>query len=568
MKVLLLSPKASVIIDVTNLVAVGGASSGGVRLEGLAKADDYIVLSPNAGGVTMVPLKGKTKGRSELGPLSRTEIEDLIVVPLPIFGPSAEAEVFPLGHLEEALAEVSQAPNGAAITAIVLRHVIASCGFDRGLVIAKDGSGTFRVVAHQGTDPSAPWLSESLLAETLANRRSVVVPNVFGSRFERNQSLIGTGFLSVAAWPLLWGGETVGAIIAGSAIPQAEKELRNPIPALLSPLVAQYVAAWVKEKALEERLQGRLDKTDDAPFLTESPELRRVLDLSRKLAPSDLSVLIQGETGVGKEVLAKWLHQKSGSAKGAFVAVNCGAIPENLIESILFGHKRGAFTGAVADQTGKFVLAHGGTLFLDEVADLPLTVQGKLLRVLQEREVEPVGASKPISIHVRVLCASHKNLRQLVLDGKFREDLYYRLAEVTFEIPPLRERPEDVLLICQQYLQENKIDKKLSIAAWEWLPTQRWTGNVRELLSSLRRASLLSLGKEIEVGDFVGPGSGTKERSWLGALTLDEAVRDFQREKIRIALKLTGGNRKNASDLLGVNQRTLFRYLEDMREEL
>ncbi len=568
MKVLLLSPKTSLIIDVTNLVAIGGAASGGVRLEGLAKADDYLVLSPNAGGVTMVPLKGRNKGRSELGPLSRTEIEDLIVVPLPIMVASAEAEAFPLGHLEEALAEVSHAPNGAAITAIVLRHVISSCGFDRGLVVAKDLSGTFRVVAHQGTDPSAPWLSESLLAETLANRRSVVVPNVFGSRFQRNQSLIGTGFLSVAAWPLLWGGETVGAIIAGSPIPQAEKELRNPIPALLAPLVAQYVAAWVKEKALEERLQGRLDKNDDGPFLTESAELRKVLDLSRKLAPSDLSVLIQGETGVGKEVLAKWLHQKSGRAKGAFVAVNCGAIPENLIESILFGHKRGAFTGAVADQTGKFVLAHGGTLFLDEVADLPLTVQGKLLRVLQEREVEPVGASKPISIHVRVLCASHKDLRRLVQEGKFREDLYYRLAEVTFEIPPLRQRPEDVLLICQQYLQENKIDKMLSIAAWEWLPTQRWTGNVRELLSSLRRACLLSMGKEIEVGDFLGPGSGTKERSWLGALTLDEAVRDFQREKIRIALKLAGGNRKNASDLLGVNQRTLFRYLEDMREEL
>jgi two-component system NtrC family response regulator len=293
-----------------------------------------------------------------------------------------------------------------------------------------------------------------------------------------------------------------------------------------------------------------------------------MMDLARKLAPSDLSVLIQGETGVGKEVLAKWLHEKSDQGKGSFIAVNCGAIPENLIESTLFGHKRGAFTGAVADQTGKFILAHGGTIFLDEVADLPLAVQGKLLRVLQERVVEPVGATRPIAVQVRVLCASHKNLKRLIEKGEFREDLYYRLAEVTLEIPPLRERPEDVILICQQYLKENKIDKKLSPAAWEWLPMQKWTGNVRELLSNLKRAALLSSGKELEVRDFLVTESSTQEKSWLGAPNLEDAIRDFQQEKVKTALKLTEGNRKNAADLLGINQRTLFRYLEDIREEL
>lgn len=565
----MITQKNSQLIDVRGLLAVGGKASSGLRLDGLSKAEDYVVISPAGAGLSIVPLKGKSRAPRELEILSRCEVEDLILIPLPAIQEKSPApESFPVTKLEEAIEEISSASDDATITAIVLRHVVAGCGYDRGLVIAKNPRGNFEVVAHQGTDPSAPWLSESLLAETLNSKKSVVVPNIVGSRFERNQSLIGTGFLSVAAWPLLWRGETVGAIIAGSSIPQPEKEIRNAFASVLSPLVAQYVSGWVKEKRLEEQLKRNLIQENDGPFLTESAQVNKMMDLARKLAPSDLSVLIQGETGVGKEVLAKWLHERSEHGKGAFIAVNCGAIPENLIESTLFGHKRGSFTGAIADQTGKFVLAHGGTIFLDEVADLPLSVQGKLLRVLQERVVEPVGAQKPISVHVRVLCASHKNLRKLVERGEFREDLYYRLAEVTLEIPPLRERPEDIILICQQYLRDNKIDKKISTGAWEWLPTQKWTGNVRELLSTLKRATLLSQTKELEIRDFLGTEPSAKEKSWLGAATLEDAVREFQQEKVKIALKLSEGNRKSAADLLGVNQRTLFRYLEDIREDV
>jgi DNA-binding NtrC family response regulator len=570
MKILVMSPDHTDYIDINGLVAIGGKKSSGIKISGLSKSDDYGVLSPSENGLSIIPLKGKNRTPLEIRPLSKLEIEDLSFVLIPDMTKKSLSNTS--SHIpdsvEKAIQEITHASDDATITSIILRHIVESTGFDRGLVIARNTQGKFEIVAHQGTDPSAPWLSESLLEETLTSKNCVIVPNIVGSRFERNQSLVGTGFITVGAWPLIWRGEVVGAIIAGSSIPQMEKDKIKSFASLFSPFIAQYVSSFVREKKLEEQIKRNRLTEDDGPFLTQSLEMKDLIGLARKIASSDLSVLIQGETGSGKEVLSKWIHEQSSTSKRPFVAVNCGAIPENLIESILFGHKRGAFTGAVADQTGKFVLAHGGSIFLDEVADLPLAVQGKLLRVLQEKTVEPVGSNKTVSVSVRVIAASHKNLKRLVEKGEFREDLYYRLAEMVLEIPPLRRRPEDALLICHQYLKDNKIDKKISTGAWEWIQLQRWPGNVRELLSCLKRAVILSQDKELLVKDFLGPHSQKSEKSWLGADNLDEAMRHFQAEKVKIALSLSDGNRKNAADLLGVNQRTLFRYLEDIREDL
>ena len=568
MKLLVLTRSEAQLIDVTNIMAIGGKSSSGQRLPGLSRAEDYAVVSPSAHGISVVPLRGKNRATLDLPFLSRFELEDLTIVPLPAScADAAPADVDGSAEIGGALDEITQAGSDQAIPPIVLRHVVKSGNFDRGLIIAKTLNGSFEVIAHQGTDPSAPWLTESLLAETLSSRKSVIVPNVIGSRFERNHSLIGTGFLSVAAWPLTWRNEAVGAIIVGSALPQFEKNIKSPLATHLAPFAAQFVSAYLKEQKLEEQLKHSRLSRDTGPFLTQSPKLQDLSLLAERIAPSDLSVLVEGETGVGKEVLAKWIHEQSPYKNGPFVAVNCGAIPENLIESILFGHKRGSFTGAVADQTGKFLLAQGGTIFLDEVADLPLHVQGKLLRVLQERVVEPIGTNKPIAVNVRVLSATHKTLDSQVKKGTFREDLYYRLAELTLEIPPLRERPEDIVLIGQQFLKENKVEKRISRETWQWLQSQRWTGNVRELLSALKRASFLSQSEEITIRDFLGPKSPKVETNWLGAKNLDQAVKNFQSQKVKAALSISDGNRKNAADLLGVNQRTLFRYLEEMRNE-
>jgi DNA-binding NtrC family response regulator len=569
MKVLVVTKDESLLLEPKGLLAIGGKEASGSRIPGLAKKDDYLVISPlSRGGISVVPLKGKDRRPLELKPLEKIQIEDLLLIPLP--SASSESEEKP-GNVAEVLAaikDISEAPDENAVYGIVLKQVIKLASFDRGLVVAKNPAGSFEIIAHHGADPSAPWLSESLLQETLSSGKPVVIPSVIGSRFESNKSLVGTGFLAVAAWPLVWRGEVVGALVVGSNMPHdGSQGLESSLIGLFSPFVAQHVSGWIREKRLERQLQRLENKSqDDAPFLSQSPVMQNLINMARRVAPSDLSVLIQGETGVGKEVLAKWLHSKGPNPKGPFVPVNCGAIPENLIESTLFGHKKGSFTGAINDQIGKFVQAHGGTLFLDEIGDLPLNVQGKLLRALQEKSIEPLGAGRPISVQVRVLCASHKNLTELVKKGLFREDLYYRLAEITLEIPPLRLRPEDTILIAQDLLKQINADKKLSADAWEWLQNQRWPGNVRELLTALRRAILMSQKDTLEARDFLLPNMTKAADDWLGGQTLDLAMKNFQMEKVRRALERSQGNRQEAARLLGITSRTLFRYLEDMRE--
>jgi transcriptional regulator with GAF, ATPase, and Fis domain len=245
--------------------------------------------------------------------------------------------------------------------------------------------------------------------------------------------------------------------------------------------------------------------------------------------------------------------------------VNCGAIPSELLESLLFGHRKGAFTGAHTDQTGKFQLADGGTLFLDEIGDLPENLQVKLLRVLQEKTVEPLGSQKPVKVDVRVIAATHKNLSRLVEEGRFREDLFYRIAEMRLEIPPLRDRPCDIPLLATLFLKKFARQKRFSQKGWEWLKVQEWRGNVRELMSCIKRASVLSTQDEIQQQDLklITPVKVSDAKNWLGGRDLDEAKNSFLREKVRQALSLSSGNRTKAADLLGVTPRTLFRYLEE-----
>ena len=291
-----------------------------------------------------------------------------------------------------------------------------------------------------------------------------------------------------------------------------------------------------------------------------------MISYAKKAAQSDLSIYIKGETGTGKEVLAKWIHKSRYELKAPFIAVNCAALPENLVESILFGHKKGSFTGASSDQVGKFMLAHGGTLFLDEIGELPLAVQGKLLRAIQEKQIEPIGAKSPITINTRIIVATHKNLKEMVEAGEFREDLYYRLSEVELNIPPLRQRPNDILMLAQEFIKDNYAELSFSDEAKLWLMDQRWPGNVRELLTGLKKAALFCEGNIIKESDFFTGPSPKKENSWLVGGSLDSATKEFQQEKIIEALKRSNGNRTEASRILGVNPRTIFRHLENMKD--
>src|SRR5579864_1047857 len=241
---------------------------------------------------------------------------------------------------------------------------------------------------------------------------------------------------------------------------------------------------------------------DNRPMVVRDPSMQAVITMADQIAGSDASILITGESGVGKEVIARYVHQKSRRASRPFISVNCAAIPENLLESELFGHEKGAFTGAVARRIGKFEEANGGTLLLDEISEMDARLQAKLLRAIQEREIDRVGGAKPVKVDIRILATSNRDLAQAVKEGTFREDLLYRLNVVNLRLPPLRERPADIIELAQhfakKYADANGVPvRPLSADARRVLATNRWQGNVRELENTIHRAVLLAQGPEI-----------------------------------------------------------------------
>ncbi len=296
-------------------------------------------------------------------------------------------------------------------------------------------------------------------------------------------------------------------------------------------------------------------------IIGESGRMQEVLSLLMRVAPSDATVLIRGESGTGKELIAKAIHYASARAAGPLVAVNCAALPENLLESELFGHEKGAFTGAQALRRGRFELAHGGSLFLDEIGDVPAHLQVKLLRVLQERAIERVGSSRPIPVDVRLLAATHRDLEARVRRGEFREDLYYRVNVVTIVVPPLRERREDIPLLLDHFLAKfaranGKTVRGLTREARDALLRYDYPGNVRELENLVERAVVLTRDEVIGAGDL--PLSLTEDGMETGeAASLQAAVEGLERRLIRDALASAGGVQTRAADRLGISERVL-----------
>ncbi len=313
---------------------------------------------------------------------------------------------------------------------------------------------------------------------------------------------------------------------------------------------------------LEDENQRLHVTSTDSPLegvITGSPEMLKVCRTVEKVAPADATVLLLGESGTGKELIARSLHSLSGRAEGRFVAINCAAIPENLLESELFGYEKGAFTGAVKQTPGKIEVASGGTLFLDEVGDLPMPLQAKLLRFLQERVVERVGGREEIPVDVRVICATHRDLPALTRENNFREDLYYRISEITIRIPPLREREGDTLLLARIFLE--KFSKQMgkqhrfskdALAAIEAYP---WPGNVRELENRVKRSVIMAEHKQISVSDLELGGSGLDETR---TFNLREIREQAERQAIVRALGHVGGKVSQASELLGVSRPTMY----------
>lgn len=317
---------------------------------------------------------------------------------------------------------------------------------------------------------------------------------------------------------------------------------------------------------LETAVKGLLnnDFAGDADIITEDERMIQILRLAREVARTDTTVLITGESGTGKELIARYIHKHSNRSSKRMIAVNCAAIPENLLESELFGHEKGAFTGAVERKIGKFELANGTSLLLDEIGEMSLPVQAKLLRVLQEKEVDRIGGRSPIAVDIRVIATTNRDLMEKIEKGNFREDLYYRLGVFPIELPPLRERPGDIKILAEHFLkrytkQYGKAIEGFTPDALEYMTAYTWKGNIRELQNVIQRAVLLcqssSIGKEHLIIKTNNNGTGLQRP----VMTLKE----MEKEMIVKTLRLTGGNKTKAAQHLGITVRTLRNKLNE-----
>ena len=324
---------------------------------------------------------------------------------------------------------------------------------------------------------------------------------------------------------------------------------------------------------------------ENHPMIYRDNAMQQVVKLADQVAPSEASILITGESGTGKEVLARYVHRKSQRAKMPFVSVNCAAIPENLLESELFGHEKGAFTGAVGRRVGKFEEADGGTLLLDEISEMDVRLQAKLLRAIQEREIDRVGGTKPVKVNIRVIATSNRDLAEEVKIGNFREDLLFRLNVVNLKIPPLRQRPEDIRILSEHFAKKYAAvnglpERPISAAALKVLQSSYWRGNVRELENTLHRAVLLTQGDEVSPDAILLPDgrprseegrsgvvSETGEVSEAGTVLVGRTVADVEQELIINTLRNCLGNRTHAANILGISIRTLRNKLKQYGDE-
>jgi DNA-binding NtrC family response regulator len=412
-------------------------------------------------------------------------------------------------------------------------RVVTAAGGDEAL--ERLGAGGIDLVV---TDLVMPGMKgDRLLAEVRVRHADVPV-------------LIMTGFGSIDS--------AVEAMKAGAAHYLAK-------PFQLDQLVVAVEAA-LRDRGLRIQLQELRSAGSSGldTIVAESPATRHALDLVRRSALVDSSVLIRGESGTGKELLAQALHLGGPRRDGPFVAINCSAIPETLLESQLFGHRRGSFTDAREDRRGLFLEAERGSLFLDEIGDMPPALQSKLLRVIQEREIHPIGAPAPVPVDVRIVAATHRNLEQLVQDGAFRQDLYYRLNVIEIRVPPLRERPEDLVPLVAHFLRKHgaRLGRPGVTVAPQAMGAMRrhaWPGNVRELENVIERALVLGRDDVIRPEDLP---ESLRARPTTGDASEVRLLADVERDQILRALRRVNGNKAAAARLLGLDRKTLYRRLQ------
>jgi len=477
---------------------------------------------------------------------------------------------------------------------VMLDDVIELTHAQKGFIILIDGAEMVRVPGSDGTPSSgAPTsrperklavrasrnvkkesiadaggaISDSIVRQVVDRGRAIIVSDALAdTQFGQSESVIAMKLSSVMCAPLVSQGEVIGALYVGNdkvkhLFERTQLELLG-IFASQASLIMQNALLLNALRADKAKLEAELKDKRFGDIIGACPSMLEVFRKLQKVATTDISVLITGETGTGKELIAREIHRRSPRVEGPFVPINCGAIPENLIESELFGHVKGAFTGAIASRGGKFQQADKGTLFLDEIGELPLNLQVKLLRALQERVVFKVGDSKPEKVDIRIVAATNRNLEEEIRNGNFREDLYYRLNVVNIWLPPLRDRGDDLAIIAKALLTKYGDElgshvKGFSPAALAAIRKFAWPGNIRQLENRIRKALVLCEQTLISPEDL---DLGASSENTI--LPLEKAKEDFQRKYVLEVLERNNGNRTQTARDLGVDPRTIFRYLE------
>ena len=451
----------------------------------------------------------------------------------------------------------------------LLRAVVILTGAEKGFVILmQDGQRNLAASHNVDEDASAvARISDSIVERVVQTRKPLIVSDAMRDvQFARAKSVVDLRLSSVMCVPMLYRDDLLGCLYLGNdnvtdLFTKRDLDLLHVFASQASLLV--HTALMLNElKTTNRNLRQQLRKSAQGEMIGSSDPIQAVFKVLRRVAPTDISVLVLGETGTGKELVALELHRLSERTRKPFVSINCGAIPENLLESELFGHKKGAFTGAVTDKMGKFEAAEAGTLLLDEISEMPMNLQVKLLRVLQERTIERVGELKPRPINIRVVAATNKDIEAEIRAGRFREDLFYRLNEVTVNLPPLRDRGDDILLLARFFL--NKYAEQYSSRARGFtndcikaLKGYYWPGNVRQLESRVKRAVIMS-DRALLNGADLGLAAGDRRN----IKPLAEAEEEFKMGYVREVLEVNNWNKAQTARDLGVDPRTIFRYIE------
>ncbi len=458
----------------------------------------------------------------------------------------------------------------------LMDSVIQITNADKGFLILVEGGQldvkVARNLKRENISDAVSQLSDAIVAKVVQLKRPIIISDAMNdAEFSSSMSVINLRLSSVMCVPLLERGNLLGVIYVGNdsvanLFEENNLEVLTVFAAQASLIIRN--ALLINELQLDNRmLHEKLEQLRFGEIVGSSPPMQEVFKKVAKIASTDISVLISGETGTGKELIAREIHVRSPRAKGPFISINCGAIPENLLESELFGHMKGSFTGAVSNRIGKFHAADKGTLFLDEIGEMPMQLQVKILRALQEKVVQRVGDTRQENVDIRVIAATNRDLDVEIKAGRFREDLYYRLNVVNVHLPPLRERGDDILVIARYLLARyapeygSKV-RGFSPNAIVAMRKYRWPGNIRELENRLKKGIVLADRALLGPEDL-----DLKPDDLPPILALADAKEKFQREYINEVLALNNGNRTKTARDLGVDPRTVFRHLEKEETE-